>query len=59
LPTDFFQLHEQGKTEQVKADLARLAKIKKEREEAQAKRKAETEGQSARIFFPPSLFDLS
>jgi hypothetical protein len=38
------QLHVQGKTDQAKADLARLAKIRKEREEAQAKRKAETEG---------------
>jgi hypothetical protein len=40
----WLQLHVQGKTDQAKADLARLAKIRKEREEAQAKRKAETEG---------------
>lgn len=38
------QLHEQGKTEQAKADLARLQKIRAEREAAQAKRKAESEG---------------
>lgn len=40
----YVQLHEQGKTDQAKADLARLAKIRAEREAAQAKRKAETEG---------------
>jgi hypothetical protein len=38
------QLHAQGKTDQAKSDLARLAKIRAEREEAQAKRKAEAEG---------------
>jgi hypothetical protein len=38
------QLHMQGKTEQAKTDLARLAKIRAEREAAQAKRKAEAEG---------------
>ena len=38
------KLHAAGKTDQAKADLARLAKIRKEREEAQAKRKAEAEG---------------
>ena len=37
-------MHAAGKTDQAKADLARLAKIRKEREEAQAKRKAEQEG---------------
>ena len=37
-------MHEQGKTEQAKSDLARLAKIRAEREAAAAKRKAETEG---------------
>ena len=39
------QLHEQGKTDQAKADLARLAKIRAEREAAAAKRKAEAEGE--------------
>lgn len=39
------QLHVQGKTDQAKTDLARLAKIRQEREAAQAKRKAEAEGQ--------------
>lgn len=38
------KLHLQGKTDQAKADLSRLAQIRKEREEAQAKRKAEAEG---------------
>ena len=38
------QLHAQGKTEQAQKDLARLAKIRAEREAAQAKRKAEADG---------------
>lgn len=38
------QLHLQGKTDQAKTDLARLAKIRKEREDALAKRKAEADG---------------
>ena len=38
------QLHAQGKTDEAKADLARLAKIRAERDAAQAKRKAEAEG---------------
>jgi Casein kinase substrate phosphoprotein PP28 len=38
------KLHLAGKTDQAKADLARLTQIRKEREEAQAKRKAEAEG---------------
>ena len=40
------QLHEQGKTDQAKSDLARLAKIRAEREAAQARRKAEADGTS-------------
>lgn len=38
------QLHEEGKTDQAKADLSRLTKIRAEREAAAAKRKAEAEG---------------
>jgi hypothetical protein len=38
----------QGKTQEAKLDLARLAKIKAEREAAQAKRKAEAEGKEDR-----------
>jgi len=38
------QLHVQGKTQEAKADLSRLAKIRAERDAAQAKRKAEAEG---------------
>ena len=38
------KLHTQGKTEEAKTDLQRLAKIRAERETAQAKRKAEIEG---------------
>lgn len=37
------QLHMAGKTDQAKTDLARLAKIKADREAAQAKRTAEAE----------------
>ncbi|KAI0759064.1 casein kinase substrate phosphoprotein PP28-domain-containing protein [Fomes fomentarius] len=40
----YWKLHAQGKTDEAKADLARLAKIRAEREAAQAKRKAEQEG---------------
>lgn len=35
----------QGKTEEAKNDLERLAKIRADREAAQAKRKAESEGE--------------
>ena len=38
------QLHTQGQTEQAQKDLSRLAKIRAEREAAQAKRKTEAEG---------------
>ena len=40
-----YQLHAQGKTDEAKADLSRLAKIRAEREAAAAKRKAEAEGE--------------
>jgi hypothetical protein len=40
----YWKLHEAGKTDQAKSDLARLAKIRAEREAAAAKRKAETDG---------------
>jgi hypothetical protein len=38
-------LQQQGKTEQAKADLARLAQIRKQREEAAASRKAADDGE--------------
>lgn len=53
-----FQLHEQGKTEQAKTDLARLAKIRAEREAAQAKRKAEAEGESRSTLYKYSILIL-
>lgn len=40
----YWKMHLEGKTDQAKADLARLAKIRKDREEAQMKRKAEADG---------------
>lgn len=40
----YWKLHQEGKTEQAKADLERLAIIKKQREEAALRRKAEQEG---------------
>ena len=40
-----YKLHAQGKTDEAKADLSRLAKIRAEREAAAAKRKAEAEGE--------------
>ncbi|CAL1698151.1 unnamed protein product [Somion occarium] len=45
----YWKLHEQGKTEQAKADLGRLAKIRAEREAAQAKRKAEAQAKAAEV----------
>ncbi|KZV83397.1 hypothetical protein EXIGLDRAFT_728405 [Exidia glandulosa HHB12029] len=43
----YMKLHLAGKTDQAKADMARLAQIRKEREEALAKRKAEAEAKAA------------
>ena len=37
----YWKLHEQGKTDQAKADLARLAIIRQQREEAAQKKEAE------------------
>jgi len=48
----YMQLHLAGKTDQAKADLARLAVVRKKREEAAAKKNAEKQGlteQEARI----------
>lgn len=45
----------QGKTDEAKSDLSRLAKIRAEREAAQAKRKAEADGIMA--FFCALEFD--
>jgi len=45
----YWQLHLQGKTDQAKTDLARLAKIRADREAALEKRKAETEAKTAEI----------
>ncbi|GBC04714.1 hypothetical protein RclHR1_05820006 [Rhizophagus clarus] len=42
----YWKLHQEGKTEQAKADLGRLAIIKKQREEAALKRKAEQEAKA-------------
>lgn len=46
---NYMKLHAQGKTEQAQKDLARLAKIRAEREAAQAKRKAEADAKAAEI----------
>ncbi|KAF8990127.1 hypothetical protein BDZ89DRAFT_1173688 [Hymenopellis radicata] len=43
----YWKMHVAGKTDQAKADLGRLAKIRAEREAAQAKRKAEAEAKAA------------
>ncbi|KAI6134346.1 casein kinase substrate phosphoprotein PP28-domain-containing protein [Pisolithus croceorrhizus] len=45
----YWKLHAAGKTMEAKADLARLQKIREEREAAQAKRKAEAEAKAAEI----------
>ncbi|EIW76624.1 hypothetical protein CONPUDRAFT_139379 [Coniophora puteana RWD-64-598 SS2] len=43
----YWKLHLQGKTDEAKSDMARLKKIREEREAAQAKRKAELDAKSA------------
>ncbi|KAJ3799547.1 casein kinase substrate phosphoprotein PP28-domain-containing protein [Lentinula aff. detonsa] len=43
----YWKLHVAGKTDQAKADLSRLAKIRADREAAAAKRKAEAEAKKA------------
>lgn len=53
------QLHVQGKTDKAKSDLARLAKIRAEREVAAARRKQEAEGQCLSIYSYHSNFSLS
>jgi len=45
----YWKLHLAGETDRAKSDLARLKKIKEEREAAQAKRKAEGEAKAAEI----------
>ncbi|KAF8637117.1 hypothetical protein AX17_003021 [Amanita inopinata Kibby_2008] len=45
----YWKLHVQGKTQEAQADLSRLAKIRAEREAAQAKRKAEMEAKATEI----------
>lgn len=44
----YWKLHAQGKTEQAKGDLARLAIIRKQREEEAAKRAAELAAKNAK-----------
>ncbi|KAJ6554530.1 casein kinase substrate phosphoprotein PP28-domain-containing protein [Mycena capillaripes] len=45
----YWKLHLAGKTDEAKADLGRLAKIRAEREAAQQKRKAEAEAKAAEV----------
>ncbi|KAJ7271012.1 casein kinase substrate phosphoprotein PP28-domain-containing protein [Mycena rebaudengoi] len=45
----YWKLHVAGKTDQAKADLGRLAKIRAEREAAQAKRQAEAEAKASEL----------
>ncbi|KAI0248397.1 casein kinase substrate phosphoprotein PP28-domain-containing protein [Lactifluus subvellereus] len=45
----YWKLHVQGKTDQAKVDLSRLAKVRAEREAAAAKRKAEIEEKAKAI----------
>lgn len=49
-------MHMEGKTEQARKDLERLAIVRKEREEAAAKKKAESEGAFHLAFILPPLF---
>lgn len=41
----YWKLHQEGKTDQAKADMARLAIIRQKREEAAAQRLAEAQGE--------------
>jgi len=45
----YWKLHAAGKTDQAKADLGRLAQIRKERNDAMLKRKAEQEAKTAEL----------
>jgi len=45
----YWKMHAAGKTDQAKSDLARLAAIRKQREDAAAQRKAEAEAKNAEI----------
>ncbi|KZO97603.1 hypothetical protein CALVIDRAFT_597511 [Calocera viscosa TUFC12733] len=45
----YWKLHQAGKTDQAKADLARLTQIRKEREQAAAQRKAEAAAREAEL----------
>lgn len=45
----YLKLHREGKTDEAKSDLARLQKIRQEREQAAAKRKAEAEAKTAEL----------
>ncbi|KAH0833913.1 hypothetical protein J3R83DRAFT_11097 [Lanmaoa asiatica] len=45
----YWKLHAAGQTDEAKSDLARLKRIREEREAAQAKRKAEAEAKAAEI----------
>ncbi|KAG8723187.1 hypothetical protein FRC12_019723 [Ceratobasidium sp. 428] len=45
----YWKLHQAGKTDQAKSDLARLAAIRKQREAAAAQRKQEAEAKTAEI----------
>jgi len=45
----YWKLHQAGKTDEAKSDLARLAAIRKEREQAAAQRKAETAARDAEV----------
>ncbi|KAF9104063.1 heat- and acid-stable phosphoprotein [Mortierella sp. AM989] len=55
----YWKLHQEGKTDEAKADMARLAVIRKQREEAAAKRLAETKAKednaAAKIGLTPSM----
>lgn len=48
---NYQKLHAEGKTDQARADLARLAIIKQHRAEAAARREAEKKGLIVEIFF--------
>lgn len=52
---NYRKLHAQGKTEEARADLERLAIIRKQREEAQKKRDDEKAGMNDKTYFQVNI----
>lgn len=53
------KMHLAGKTDQAKADLARLAIIKKQREEAARKKEEEKKGENAQLYTSDEIENIT